>query len=65
VYSDIDGGDAWGRRKQVEMVVADYEKEKVDFSSLVDALDGLMGRAAGNGVSDEALASEHELEREI
>jgi hypothetical protein len=43
-YTDVDGGDAWGRRKQVELLIAD-EKGMISEDS-VDAIGQLLVRAS-------------------
>jgi hypothetical protein len=46
IYAEIDGGEAWGRRKQVKMVIADYEKP-LSVISAVDAIEAIILKASG------------------
>jgi SLS1 protein C-terminal beta barrel domain len=44
VYGDIDGGDTWGRRKEVRMLIDPNEGRSVD-QSVISAIDELMLKA--------------------
>ena len=43
VYADIDGGDAWGRRRQIHMVIADHKKP-VSVESSISAIEAMLSR---------------------
>ena len=45
VYADIDGGDAWGRRKQVSMVIADHDKP-ISFGASINAIEALLSKTS-------------------
>jgi hypothetical protein len=46
VYADIDGGEAWGRQKQVSLILADYEKP-LSVGTSIDVIDALIAKASG------------------
>jgi hypothetical protein len=54
-YSDIDGGDAWGRSKQIEMLIGDHTKEQDGVQTLLNDLETLMVKAAGKENTDNVL----------
>ena len=45
VYADVDGGEAWGRRKQMKLVIADYDKP-LSVGQSIDAIAVMMSRAS-------------------
>ena len=44
IYADIDGGEAWSRKKRIELVIADHEKP---MSISVDAIEAATLKACG------------------
>jgi hypothetical protein len=46
VYADIDGGEAWGRRKQMKLVITDPEKPLYVVPS-IDAIEAMISRGSG------------------
>jgi hypothetical protein len=44
LYSDIDGGEAWGRRKQIQMVIVNPEKA-LPVAASVDAIEAMISKA--------------------
>src|SRR5579859_6377966 len=44
-YSDIDGGDAWGRQKHVIMVIAENE-QLLSTGPAIGAMEALIGKAS-------------------
>ena len=46
VYADIDGGEAWGRRKQMKLVITDHEKPLYVVPS-IDAIEAMISRGSG------------------
>ena len=46
IYADVDGGEAWGRRKQMKLVITDYEKP-LSIVPSIDAIEAMISRASG------------------
>jgi hypothetical protein len=45
LYADTDGGDAWGRRKQIGMVIAEREDPLGSMGGSIGALELLLSKA--------------------
>jgi hypothetical protein len=45
VYTDIDGGEAWGHQKQVSMILADHEKP-LSVETSIGAVEALIAKAS-------------------
>lgn len=45
-YADIDGGDAWGRRKQVAMTIPQREENSTSVGASIGALEQLLSKAS-------------------
>jgi hypothetical protein len=45
IYADIDGGDAWGRRREVSMVVTEGEDNASSLGATIGALELLLSKA--------------------
>lgn len=45
VYADIDGGEAWGRQKQVSVILADYAKPH-SVETSIDLIEALIAQAS-------------------
>jgi len=46
LYADVDSGEAWGRGKQVELLISDFEKP-LSAVAAVDAIGAMISKAAG------------------
>ena len=44
LYSDVDSGEAWGRGRQLEMLISDFEKP-LSGVVVVDAIDAMILKA--------------------
>jgi hypothetical protein len=45
IYSDVDGGDAWRRRKQVGMVLSERDETLASVGETIGALESLLSKA--------------------
>ena len=46
MYADVDSGEAWGRGKELELSISDYEKP-LSGVGVVDAIEAMLVKAVG------------------